>query len=73
MNTSDELWLKRARRLQTEEEWRSWEFLNPLIRLIDPVLAGGRKLRLFTATCVRRLGVGPYLEDRAWVAEALEQ
>lgn len=48
MRAGDELWLRRARHLQTDEEWRSWEFLNPLIRLIDPAQVGDRKPRLFT-------------------------
>jgi hypothetical protein len=73
MSAADELWLKRARRLQTEEEWRSWEFLNPLIRLIDPARVGDRKPRLFTAACIRRLWGSPYLGAHGGVAEALER
>jgi hypothetical protein len=73
MSTSNELWLKRRRRLQTEEEWRNWEFLYPLTQLIDTARLGDRKPRLFTAACIRRLWGSPYLGERAWVAEALER
>ena len=73
MNTSYDLWINQARRLQTEEEWRSWEFLNPLIKLIDPSRYGDRKPRLFTAACVRRLWDSPHLGKHGWVAEALER
>ena len=73
MSTSAELWMKRARRLQTEEEWRSWEFLSPLIKLLDQDRVSARKLHLFTAACVRRLLDSPYLGEHGWVVEALEQ
>jgi hypothetical protein len=73
MSTSEELWLKRARCLQTEEEWRSWEFATPLIRLITPDLASDRKLRLFTAACVRCIWGSPHLAGQEWVIEALER
>ena len=73
MSTSAELWLQRARRLQSEEEWQSWAFLAPLIRLITPALASDRKLRLFTGACVCRLWDNPHLAGHEWVAEALER
>lgn len=71
MSTDGELWLKRASRLQSEEEWRNCDFFYPHIRLIDRSRVGDRKLRLFTAACVSRLRSGPYLGDQEWVAEAL--
>src|SRR4051812_3855536 len=73
MSTSNELWMKRQRRLQTEEEWRSWEFPFPLTRLIDTTRVGEHKPRLFTAACVRRLQGGPHLGEFGWVVEALER
>jgi hypothetical protein len=72
MTMTDEVWMKRKRRLQTEQEWRSCEYLYPLIRLLDPDLVEARKLRLFTTACVRHLCGDPNLGEDGWVVEALE-
>lgn len=65
--------MKRRRRLQTEEEWQNWEFLDPLIKFLDQERVSERKLRLFTATCLRRLWDSSYLGEHGCVIEVLER
>ena len=71
--TEQELWMKRRRRLQSEEEWQSWEYLYPLSSALDQNRVGDRKLRLLTAACVRRLQGRYYLGEQEWVVESLER
>jgi hypothetical protein len=48
------LWDRSRRRLQTEEEWRSWDHPVPLCRLLEGKVSD-RKARLFECACLRRL------------------
>jgi hypothetical protein len=73
MRTTEEQWLRRRRSLQTEEEWRSCEFVSPIGQLIKHEQMGHRKPRLFTAACMRRLWHWPRLEQYHWAVEALER
>ncbi|HYT94363.1 MAG TPA: hypothetical protein VEL76_36950 [Gemmataceae bacterium] len=73
MSTSDEEWVRRRRIPRTEEEWRACEFLYPITCLFKPEQVGGRKPRLFTAACMRRLWHWPYVEQYRWTVEALER
>ena len=68
-----EPWMDRARILQTEEQWRKWEYLRPLVRTLQSARPTDRKMHLFTAACVRRLAGGPYLGENHWVVAALER
>jgi hypothetical protein len=59
--------------LQTEEEWRVWEFIYPILSLFKPEQVGERKPLLFTAACMRRQWHWPDVEKYRWAIEALEQ
>jgi hypothetical protein len=73
MTIETELWVKQRRRLQSDEEWRTWEFLYPLSRVLDKEHVSVRKLSLFTAACVRQHRGSGFLGEHDWVIEGIER
>jgi hypothetical protein len=70
---SEERWLRWARSLQTENEWRSCEFPHQIIRLLPRWRVSDRKALLFTAACLRRLWHYPAVELCHQAVEILER
>jgi hypothetical protein len=60
------------RRLQTDEEWRTWDHPRPLLKLLDG-RATDRKARLFDAACWRRLWDAPEVAQAHGAIEILER
>jgi hypothetical protein len=68
----EERWLRRARILQTEEEWASCAMPHKIFRLFTKERVGNRKALLLMCACVRRLWDVSYFRRCHRAVEILE-
>ncbi len=73
MSAALEPWMRRARILQNEDDWRSCELPHQIFRLFSKDSISERKALLLTCACLRRQWHWPDVEQCRWVVETLER